>query len=59
MAPDESPSADLGRIPDVRAGDTVVIPPGVTHRLVNTGPDPLVLLCCCAPAYSHEDTFFE
>ena len=41
---------------EVRAGDTVVIPPGVTHKLVNTGPEPLVLLCCCAPAYSHEDT---
>ena len=26
------------------------------HKLVNTGPEPLVLLCCCAPAYSHEDT---
>ena len=40
----------------VRAGDTVVIPPGTRHKLVNTGPEPLVLLCCCAPAYSHEDT---
>ena len=40
----------------VRAGDAVVIPPGTPHRLVNTGPEPLVLLCCCAPAYSHEDT---
>ena len=41
---------------DVRAGDTVVIPPGSRHRLVNTGQEPLVLLCCCAPAYSDEDT---
>jgi mannose-6-phosphate isomerase-like protein (cupin superfamily) len=40
----------------VRAGDAVVIPPGTPHKLVNTGPEPLVLLCCCAPAYSHEDT---
>ncbi len=40
----------------VRAGDTVVIPPGTSHKLVNTGPEPLVLLCCCSPAYSHEDT---
>ena len=40
----------------VRAGDAVVIPPGTRHKLVNTGPEPLVLLCCCAPAYSHEDT---
>ena len=41
---------------DVRAGDTVVIPPGVRHKLVNPGSEPLVLLCCCSPAYSHEDT---
>lgn len=41
---------------DVRAGDAVVIPPGVRHKLWNTGSEPLVLLCACAPAYSHEDT---
>jgi mannose-6-phosphate isomerase-like protein (cupin superfamily) len=41
---------------DVRAGDTVVIAPGVRHKLWNPGAAPLVLLCCCAPAYSHEDT---
>jgi mannose-6-phosphate isomerase-like protein (cupin superfamily) len=40
----------------VAAGDCVVIPPGQVHQLVNTGDGPLVLLCCCAPAYSHEDT---
>ncbi|HWT24964.1 MAG TPA: cupin domain-containing protein [Solirubrobacteraceae bacterium] len=41
---------------DVRAGDCVVIPPGTPHRLRNTGAEPLVLLCCCAPPYSHDDT---
>jgi mannose-6-phosphate isomerase-like protein (cupin superfamily) len=41
---------------EVAAGDCVVIPPGEVHALVNTGTVPLVLLCCCAPAYSHEDT---
>jgi len=41
---------------EVAAGDCVVIPPGQIHDLVNTGAEPLVLLCCCAPAYSHEDT---
>lgn len=41
---------------DVRAGDTVVIPPGVRHKLWNPGPEPLVLLCCCSPPYSHGDT---
>jgi mannose-6-phosphate isomerase-like protein (cupin superfamily) len=41
---------------EVTAGDCVVIAPGQVHGLVNTGGEPLVLLCCCAPAYSHEDT---
>jgi mannose-6-phosphate isomerase-like protein (cupin superfamily) len=40
----------------VAVGDCVVIPPGVAHKLWNPGPDPLVLLCCCAPAYSDDDT---
>jgi mannose-6-phosphate isomerase-like protein (cupin superfamily) len=42
---------------DVVPGDCVVIPPGARHKLFNdAAADPLVLLCCCAPAYSHEDT---
>jgi len=41
---------------DVRAGHCVVIPPGTRHRLRNDGAEPLVLLCCCAPAYSDDDT---
>jgi mannose-6-phosphate isomerase-like protein (cupin superfamily) len=40
----------------VRAGDAVVIAPGTPHKLWNPGQDPLVLLCCCAPAYSDADT---
>jgi mannose-6-phosphate isomerase-like protein (cupin superfamily) len=40
----------------VRAGDCVVIPPGTRHKLWNPGPARLVLLCCCAPAYSDDDT---
>lgn len=43
-------------IQDVRAGDAIAIPPGAKHKLWNTGPEPLRLLCCCAPAYEHEDT---
>jgi mannose-6-phosphate isomerase-like protein (cupin superfamily) len=41
---------------EVRAGDTVVVPPGINHKLWNAGPEPLVLLCCCAPPYRDEDT---
>jgi mannose-6-phosphate isomerase-like protein (cupin superfamily) len=47
----------LGEVEDdVRAGDTVVIAPGLRHKLFNPGAEPLVLLCCCAPPYSDEDT---
>jgi len=41
---------------DVHSGDCIVIPPGARHQIVNTGGDPLRLLCCCAPAYSNDDT---
>jgi mannose-6-phosphate isomerase-like protein (cupin superfamily) len=41
---------------DVCAGDAIAIPPGQRHKLWNTGPDTLRLLCCCAPAYEHDDT---
>ena len=40
----------------VRAGDCVVIPPGVAHKLWADEGAPLIVLCCCAPPYSHEDT---
>ena len=45
---------DLER--EVGPGDTVVIAPGLRHKLWNTGTEPLRLLCCCAPAYSDADT---
>ncbi|AGW12699.1 cupin domain-containing protein [Megalodesulfovibrio gigas] len=40
-------------------GDTVCIPPGTVHCIENTGDAPLVLLCCCSPAYAHEDTLLQ
>jgi mannose-6-phosphate isomerase-like protein (cupin superfamily) len=40
----------------VHAGDCIVIPPGVAHKLWADEREPLILLCCCAPAYSHADT---
>jgi mannose-6-phosphate isomerase-like protein (cupin superfamily) len=42
---------------EVKAGDAIAIPPGTRHKLWNTGNEPLRLLCCCAPAYEHSDTF--
>jgi mannose-6-phosphate isomerase-like protein (cupin superfamily) len=45
-----------GETRDVQVGDAIAIPPGSKHKLWNTGPEPLRLLCCCAPAYEHDDT---
>ncbi len=36
--------------------DAISIPPGEVHQITNTGDAPLVLLCCCAPGYDHDDT---
>jgi mannose-6-phosphate isomerase-like protein (cupin superfamily) len=41
---------------EVSPGDAIAIPPGQRHKLWNTGSATLTLLCCCAPAYEHEDT---
>lgn len=40
----------------VAVGDTVQIPPGTAHAIKNIGPTELVFLCCCSPAYQHDDT---
>ncbi len=45
-----------GEARDVKVGDAIAIPPGQKHKLWNTGNETLRLLCCCAPAYEHEDT---
>ena len=41
----------------IAPGDTVLIPPGTAHQLEANLLGPLCLLCCCSPAYRHEDTF--
>jgi mannose-6-phosphate isomerase-like protein (cupin superfamily) len=45
-----------GETREVKVGDAIAIPPGQKHKLWNTGKETLRLLCCCAPAYEHEDT---
>jgi mannose-6-phosphate isomerase-like protein (cupin superfamily) len=42
---------------DVTPGDAIPIPPGAWHTI--TAREKLRFLCCCAPPYSHEDTYFE
>ena len=41
----------------VKVGDAILIPPGAWHQI--TATETLRLLCCCAPAYAHEDTYFK
>ncbi len=41
---------------EVKPGDAIAIPPGQRHTILNNGDIPLRFLCCCAPAYEHEDT---
>jgi mannose-6-phosphate isomerase-like protein (cupin superfamily) len=43
----------------VGPGDAILIPPGAWHEIKATGADTLRFLCCCAPPYSHEDTYFS
>jgi mannose-6-phosphate isomerase-like protein (cupin superfamily) len=44
---------------NVSEGDAIAIPPGQVHQITNIGPGTLKFLCCCAPAYEHEDTVLE
>jgi mannose-6-phosphate isomerase-like protein (cupin superfamily) len=45
-----------GEVRDVAVGDTVCIAPGSWHRIENVGAETLIILCCCSPPYSHDDT---
>lgn len=45
-----------GDVSTLNVGDAVVIPHGTPHQIRNIGSENLVFLCCCAPAYSHDDT---
>jgi mannose-6-phosphate isomerase-like protein (cupin superfamily) len=45
-----------GETAEVGPGDAILIPPGAWHQI--TAEQPLRFLCCCAPPYSHEDTYF-
>ena len=41
----------------VQPGDAILIPPGAWHTIAAT--ETLRFLCCCAPPYAHEDTYFS
>lgn len=43
---------------EVGPGDAVLIPPGARHSFTG-GAEGARFLCCCAPPYSHDDTFLD
>lgn len=46
-----------GESREVGPGDAILIPPGAWHQIkARSG---IRFLCCCAPVYAHEDTYFE
>lgn len=42
---------------EVAPGDAILIPAGAWHQI--RAIQALRFLCCCAPPYAHEDTYFE
>ena len=45
-----------GETREVGVGDAILIPANAWHQI--TARQTLRFLCCCAPPYSHEDTYF-
>jgi len=43
---------------EVGPGDAILIAPGSWHQLTAASAG-VRLLCCCVPAYSDADTYFE
>ena len=46
-----------GETRDVGPGDGILLPSSAWHQI--TAATNVRFLCCCAPPYSHEDTYFE
>ena len=45
-----------GAIRQVGPGDAILIPPNAWHEL--RAESAMRFLCCCAPPYAHDDTYF-
>ncbi len=45
-----------GQEREVSPGDAILIPAKAWHQITAEGA--MRFLCCCAPPYAHEDTFF-
>lgn len=45
-----------GEKQEVKEFDGIAIPPRAKHKILNIGDVDLIILCCCVPAYEHDDT---
>jgi len=55
-----SGSANLfikGKKLDLAAGETVLIEPGETHQILNSGEEDLVFIAVCVPAWQPDDSY--
>ena len=48
-----------GERSQVGPSQAILIRPGARHQITASDRGPLRFLCCCAPPYAHEDTFFD
>ena len=49
-----------GEVREVGPGDAILIPAGAWHQIRSQKKgETLRFLCCCAPPYSHGDTYFS
>ncbi|MBK1831875.1 cupin domain-containing protein [Verrucomicrobiaceae bacterium R5-34] len=46
-----------GEVKTVGPNDAILIPPNAWHQITATSD--IRFLCCCAPVYAHEDTYFK
>jgi mannose-6-phosphate isomerase-like protein (cupin superfamily) len=47
-----------GELREVGVGDAILIPRNAWHQIAAGAGLSLRFLCCCAPPYAHEDTYF-
>lgn len=48
-----------GEIVETKEGDTITIRPGQRHKLWNDGPEELILIVTCAPAYAVDEVAWD
>lgn len=46
-----------GEVRSVSVGDAILIPAGARHQIKSAAG--MTFLCCCAPPYAHDDTYFD